>query len=189
MSTHATELELSEDNATQSDLRTSAGVGTSIGSPEANERPPNPLSGASLYSQLTFSWVLPLIRKGVAKDITEETIPEIMPEEDSDRNRRRFEEAWNEELRIAAKQGRRASLHRALLRLYYRTLWYVQPAIALTSASRIAQALALGQLIACFEGGSHSKSDAYRKALLLIACAFVPLLTHHQAYFRTWRMG
>lgn len=189
MSSHTIQFEPSEDTMRKIESPTRTGVDESSGRPESNERPPNPLSGASLYSQLTFSWPLPLIRMGGAKDITEDNMPEIMPEEDSDRNRRRFEDVWNEELRIAAKQGRRASLHRALLRLYYRTLWYVQPAIALTSASRIAQALALGQLIACFENPSHQKSEAYLKALILIACAFVPLLTHHQAYFRTWRMG
>lgn len=156
----------------------------------SRKRPPNPLEGASLYSQLTFSWPYPLIRKGVAKEIKEEDIPEILDDEDSNRNRIRLEQVWVEEQTIASKQGRPASLHRALLRMYFRTLWYVQPAIALTSASRIGQALALGQLIDHFELTSdHVHAEAFFWAIALIACTFVPLLTHHQTYFRTWRMG
>jgi hypothetical protein len=181
----------SAESSTQSESHTITGMGESTERSELYERPPNPLSCASLYSQLTFSWPLPLIRKGVAKEIAEENIPEIMPEEDSDRNRRRFEEVWNEELRISVEQGRSPSLHRALLKLYYRTLWYVQPAIAMTSMARIGQALALGQLIEFFSGdcATHVKWEGYTKALVLIACTLVPLVTHHQAYFRTWRMG
>ena len=87
----------SAESLTQSESHTITGMGESTERSELYERPPNPLSCASLYSQLTFSWPLPLIRKGVAKEIAEENIPEIMPEEDSDRNRRRFEEVWNEE--------------------------------------------------------------------------------------------
>ena len=156
----------------------------------SRKRPPNPLESASLFSQLTFSWPFALIRKGVAKDIQEEDIPEILDEEDSNRNRIRLEKVWAEEQTIASTQGRPASLHRALLRMYFRTLWYVQPAIAMTSASRIGQALALGRLIDFFQRSSdRANPEAFLWAIALIACTLVPLLTHHQTYFRTWRMG
>ena len=162
-----------------------------VETPESNEHPPNPLKYASLYSQLTFSWPLPLIRKGVAKEIQEIDIPEIMPDEDSDRNRCRIEAAWNEEKELAQKHGRVPSLHRALLKLFFRTLWYVQPAIAMTSASRIGQAVVLGVLMDFFEGKIENQSqwEGYTLVLLLLFCASVPLLTHHQTYFRAWRMG
>jgi ATP-binding cassette, subfamily C (CFTR/MRP), member 4 len=159
--------------------------------PAAEGHPPNPLKYASLYSQLTFSWPLPLIRKGVAKEIQEDDIPDIMPDEDSDRNRCRIEAAWNEEKELAQKHGRAASLHRALLKLYFRTLWYVQPAIAMTSASRIGQAVTLGSLMDFFQDRieNQTKWEGYILVLILVFCASVPLLTHHQTYFRAWRMG
>ena len=158
----------------------------------SHERPPNPLEGASFLSQLTFSWPLPIIRLGVARAIEENDIPEILADEDSDRNRRRFEEVWKEEQEIAARKGQTPSLHRALLRLYFRTLWYIQPGIAITSIARIGQALALGRLIDHFGGDLQDhqhESEGYIWAVALITCATVPLVAHHQTYFRAWRMG
>lgn len=158
---------------------------------ESSGRPPNPLEGASFLSQLTFTWPLPLIKKGLANPIEEPEIPEILIDEDSDRNRRLVEEVWLEELCLAEKRGRPPSLHLALLKLYYRCLWYVQPAIFMTSGSRIGQAVALGQLIEYFEKDTNEADpgEGYMWAGVLIACAAVPLVTHHQTYFRNWRMG
>lgn len=158
---------------------------------EPYSRPPNPLAGASFWAQLTFTWPLALILKGNREVIEEKDIPEILNEEDSHRNRRRVEEVWHDELGLADEAGRNPSLHRALLRLYFRTLWYVQPGIAMTSASRIGQALALGRLIEYFEAScsKHNEKDGYIWASVLIACTAVPLVSHHQTYFRAWRMG
>jgi hypothetical protein len=159
--------------------------------PGSNGPPSNPLKHASLYSQLTFSWPLPLIRKGMANELQETEIPDIMPDEDSDRNRCRIEAAWNEEKESAQKYGRLPSLHRALLKLFFRTLWYIQPAIAVTSAARIGQAVVLGNLMDFFQGSVERQNEleGYGLVLVLFLCASVPLLTHHQTYFRTWRMG
>jgi hypothetical protein len=156
-----------------------------------SSRPPNPLAGASFWAQLTFTWPRELILKGNREVIKEKDIPEILIEEDSDRNRHRLEQVWHEEIGLASRAGRNPSLHRALLRLYFRTLWYVQPSIAITSTSRIGQALALGRLIEYFESesSSQSESNGYIWAAVLIACTAVPLVSHHQTYFRAWRMG
>jgi hypothetical protein len=182
----------SEDNAfTRPDSQTiEAAILTNAATPPSS-RPPNPLAGASFWAQLTFTWPRELILKGNREVIEEKDIPEILIEEDSYRNQRRLEEVWQEELELASRARRSPSLHRALLRLYFRTLWYVQPGIAITSASRIGQALALGGLIEYFESDDNSRDEGngYTWAAVLIACTAVPLVSHHQTYFRAWRMG
>mmetsp|Transcript_24065 Transcript_24065/g.35609 ORF Transcript_24065/g.35609 Transcript_24065/m.35609 type:complete len:1317 (+) Transcript_24065:167-4117(+) len=155
------------------------------------ERPPNPLLEASCISQLTFSWPLALIKKGAEKTLEENDIPDLLDSEDSTRCRSLIEREWREEVVLALKSTRRPSLHRALLRLYHRKLWFIQPAIMITSASRICQALTLGKLIEFFEDDNEMQAYkiGYLWAFILIACAAVPLVSHHQGYFRAWRMG
>jgi hypothetical protein len=164
-------------------IREEAGIEEKI------QRPPNPLEGASLFSRLTFSWPLSLIRKGLEEPLEEKDIPEILEEEDSDRNRKKFEAVWQDEVKSARKAGRRPSLHLALVKLYLRSLWFVQPAIVVTSTSRIGQALSLGRLIESFGADSGGKNWGYAWATVLIACTCIPLISHHQIYFRNWRMG
>ena len=151
------------------------------------ERPPNPLESTSLLSRLTFSWPYTLIQKGLKRQIQESDLPDVPNGESSKRNRKVFEKIWQEEQDSATRAKRPPSLHRAVLKLYFSKLWYLQPLIGVTSASRIGCALLLGKLIQTF--GEGPSSQGYIWAVLLIVCAIVPLITHHQTYFWTWRMG
>lgn len=152
------------------------------------ERPPNPILGASLLDHLTFSWPRSIIDRGLAGPIRECDIADVVEAESSQHNRLLLEEAWENEIEYSLKAERSPSLHRALLKLYFKKLWFIQPLIGLTSVSRIGQALALGRLIQHIEDNTCEK-EGYTWAAILVCCAIVPLVSHHQTYFRTWRTG
>ncbi|KAK2463720.1 hypothetical protein APHAL10511_004471 [Amanita phalloides] len=53
----------------------------------------NPLLTANLYSKLSFSWLTPLMQKGVAQFLTEDDLPPLKPSDESERLGQHLEEA------------------------------------------------------------------------------------------------
>jgi hypothetical protein len=152
------------------------------------KRPPNPLENASILSLLTFSWPYTLIEKGLQGPITEFDIPEVLDGESSAANRELIEDLWQAEQEAAVKENRAPCLRRVVRKIYFSKLWYLQPLIGVTSASKIGAALSLGRLVQTFEVDPPSHRG-YAWAASLVLCSILPLLSHHQTYFRTWRMG
>lgn len=152
------------------------------------KRPPNPLENASILSLLTFSWPYTLIEKGLQGPITEFDIPEVLEDESSAPNRKLMDDLWRAEKEAAVKEKRAPCLCRVVLKIYFSKLWYLQPLFGVTSASKIGAALSLGRLIQTFEVDQPSHRG-YAWAASLVFCSILPLISHHQTYFRTWRMG
>ena len=114
-------------------------------------RPPNPLENASILSLLTFSWPYTLIEKGLQGPITEFDIPEVLDGESSAANRELMEDLWQAEQEAATTEKRAPCLRRVVRKIYFSKLWYLQPLIGVTSASKIGAALSLGRLVQTFE--------------------------------------
>lgn len=147
----------------------------------------------------------------ISKPFIEECdLPDCLKADSSEENFRRFQDMWEAEKRRAAKvmaqhmtkQKRNKngnnkavprtaypSLHRALVRDFMSTLWFVQPFMCASSTARLVQALALGYLLQSFEVANDNGGDGYLWAGILVLSGFVVLMEHHHVFFWTWRRG
>jgi ATP-binding cassette subfamily C (CFTR/MRP) protein 4 len=146
-------------------------------------RPPNQMTTASFLSRLFFYWPYPLLKLGLERPLEEVDLPEILDFDSSNANRNHFDQMWAEE---NARNPDSPSLHRAFLRDFLKSLWYVQPLMGLAATAQIVQAVGLGFLIEAFETGN---GQGYRWAGVLVAAGVVILFEHHHVYFETWRKG
>eukprot|EP00984_Skeletonema_dohrnii_P030681 scaffold22376_cov72-Skeletonema_dohrnii-CCMP3373.AAC.4 len=140
--------------------------------------------------------------------ILESDLPDCLKADSSEENFRQFQEMWEAEKRRAAKvmeqhilkqkknkSNNRAiprtaypSLHRALVRDFMSTLWFVQPFMCASSTARLVQAIALGYLLQSFEV-DNVNGGGYLWAGILVLSGFVVLMEHHHVFFWTWRRG
>jgi len=140
--------------------------------------------------------------------ILESDLPDCLKADSSEENFRQFQEMWEAEKRRAAKvmeqhilkqkknkNNNRAiprtaypSLHRALVRDFMSTLWFVQPFMCASSTARLVQAVALGYLLQSFEVDDVN-GGGYLWAGILVLSGFVVLMEHHHVFFWTWRRG
>ena len=151
--------------------------------------------------------------------IEESDLPDTLPDDSSAKNLKLFQEIWEAEQDRAAKvkehylqkhnNGNGAkrsrlpksaypSLHRAIVKDYLKTMWFVQPFMAASSTAKLVQALALGYLLQSFETDATSELDngddiindrGYFWAGILVLSGFVVLMEHHHVFFWTWRKG
>ena len=158
---------------------------TSVSPTSTNERTPNPWKQASWLSRLFFTWPYPLLKMGMERPLAEPDLPEILEGDRSTANRLYLERVWQEEMQ---RHGKKASLHRAILRDFFASIWYVQPLICAATVAKVVQSVALGLLIETFQDTSNARRG-YLWAGLLVLCAMVVLFEHHHVFFITWHKG
>ncbi len=140
--------------------------------------------------------------------ILESDLPDCLKADSSHENFRQFQQMWEAEKQRAANvmeahilhqkknpNNPRAiprtaypSLHRALVRDFMSTLWFVQPFMCASSTARLVQAIALGYLLQSFEV-DNTDGNGYLWAGILVLSGFVVLMEHHHVFFYTWRRG
>lgn len=129
------------------------------------------------------TWPYPLLKLGMERLLEEADLPEIAPVDTSAENRIYLQKIWKDECK---RHPEKPSLHRAILRDYFCSIWYVQPLMFATTICKVVQALALGKLVESFD---EENDDRYIWAGVLVACASVVLFEHHHVFFITWRKG
>eukprot|EP00578_Thalassiosira_sp_NH16_P018260 CAMPEP_0181116794 /NCGR_PEP_ID=MMETSP1071-20121207/22145_1 /TAXON_ID=35127 /ORGANISM="Thalassiosira sp., Strain NH16" /LENGTH=1366 /DNA_ID=CAMNT_0023201071 /DNA_START=81 /DNA_END=4182 /DNA_ORIENTATION=+ len=187
----------------------------SVTAPTSIQRPDHPLLQASFLSKLCFFWPYHLMNKkarrvrdgngsddnGTVAIIEESDLPDVLEKEPA-----QISDMWEAELRRAAdarehhmahnnrtKKDRplpksaRPSLHRAIVKDFLSTLWFVQPFMLLSSTAKLVQAIALGYLLQTFE--EEGNTDGYLWAGVLVLSGFAVLMEHHHVFFWTWRKG
>ncbi len=151
---------------------------------EQLNRAPNMLEKASFISRMLFRWPYPLLQLGLQRPLEEKDLPEIMQVDSSKYNCNNFERLWKSE---QERHPENPSLHRAFLKDFFGSLWYIQPFMCLGATAKIVQAIVLGLLIESFEVGNAS--DGYKWASVLVVCGVIILFEHHHVFFITWRKG
>lgn len=154
-----------------------------------HNRTGNLLAGASLISRILFLWPYSLLKLGLERPLEEIDLPEIMKQDSSQFNKRYFEKLWKKEQESNPKNP---SLHRAFLKDFFLSIWYIQPFLCLAAAAKIVQAIALGLLIESFEtggGADGTYKEGYKWAGLLVLSGLIILFEHHHVFFITWRKG
>lgn len=146
-------------------------------------RPTPPLLEASPLSQFLFFWPYPLLKIGLSRPLEESDLPDIAEADSSAANRIYFENLWEDEKR---KHPNNPMLHRALLKDFICSMWYVQPMYFLGAAAKLSQAVALGLLIESFE---EENGSGYLWASVIVLGGLALLSEHHHSFFFTWRKG
>ena len=162
-------------------------------------RPENPFAKASLLSRLFFLWPYPLLKLGMERPLQEDDLATILPKDSSKYNRDYFWNLWHAEVKQAQlKQQQlqttthnkktvcKPSLHRMILKDYFRSTWFVQPLMMVAQGARVVQAVVLGLLIQSFEG---TNDNGYLWAGILVICGIIVLFEHHHVFYFTWRKG
>ena len=182
------------------------------------QRPTHPLTEASFLSKLFFIWPYKFMdtRNWTIRDSNNNTgaavleeinLPPALEYDASGPNLSRFISIWEKEKQRAAKLAsggsgdgkhkHRPSLHRAIVRDFLVTLWFIQPLMLATSVAKLAQAVALGYLLETFDtknqedelSTDNTKYDGYLWASILVISGVIILLEHHHVFFWTWRKG
>jgi ATP-binding cassette subfamily C (CFTR/MRP) protein 4 len=148
-------------------------------------RPQNPMKSASLLSRLFFLWPYPLLKLGMERPLNDGDIYDLMEQDTSEYNLGYFRRLWDESLHEGHKRKRR-NLHKALLKDFFRSLWFIQPMELVGHSARVAQAVFLGLLVEYFQGRNAS---GYLWASLLVICGLILVFEHHHVFFFTWRAG
>lgn len=145
-------------------------------------RAPNPYKESSFLSKMLFMWPYPLLKLGMERPLEDGDLPESLEEDGSRRNRLHLEKIWQDE---KDRHPEKPSLHRAILKDFLKSLWYVQPMMMAATIARVVQAVALGWLLESFS----ADGNGYWWAGILVLCALVILFEHHQVFLMTWHKG
>lgn len=156
------------------------------------QRSENPLKSASFISKAFFSWPYPLLKLGMERPLEDTDIPDIMDIDKSSNNRIYLETLWKKELLQNPQNPR---LEKVILKDFFTSLWYVQPALLAAAIAKVLQAISLYFLLETFESdnnidtNNNTRKKAYMWATVLIMCVLVILFEHHHVFFATWRRG
>eukprot|EP00804_Cyclotella_cryptica_P018854 CCRYP_020942-RA/>CCRYP_020942-RA protein AED:0.19 eAED:0.19 QI:6805/0.75/0.8/1/0.25/0.2/5/0/212 len=168
-------------------------------------RPPHPFLHATLLSKLLFIWPNTFMNKthsdGSSSILQECDLPEVLPNDSSQKNLNDFRTMWEKEKQRAAtamERHRRThgdktvgsrvppppsahpSLRRAYAMDFLTSLWFVQPIMGLAALCRMVQAVALGYLLQSFE--VQDVEGGYLWAGVMVASGFVVLMEHHHVF-------
>lgn len=181
------------------------GRASASSAPTTPTRPPCPLDDATLLQRLLFLWAWPLLRLGASRPLEESDLADVSVSDSSSYNRSYVRErVWSAEAAGGdgggggGRSGRRAgtgTLGRALLADYFRTTRPAQVLLALNSAAKIGQALALGLLMEQFTaeasdgGGGSSAGEGYKWCAVLVACGLVTFVSKQNLFFAMYRKG
>ena len=160
-------------------------------------RPDNAMVSAPWWSRVFFYWPYPLLKLGMERPLVDMDIPEILPVDTSRFNREYLSKLWERERERCSRKNNlqignttpgaetepsssnyeQPSLHRAILRDYFRSIWYIQPFIGIGCTAKIVQAVYLGSLIESFE---HGAKNGYIYATVIVCCGIVILFEHRK---------
>mmetsp|Transcript_5656 Transcript_5656/g.12347 ORF Transcript_5656/g.12347 Transcript_5656/m.12347 type:complete len:1360 (-) Transcript_5656:160-4239(-) len=185
--------------------------------PQRQERPVHPFQHASFLSKLFFIWPYSFMNNknrahassddeaNVQAAMQESDLPDVLETDSSERNLMCWKKMWEAEIKraenvkehhLAHNKGKPLpkkafpSLHRAIVKDYFSSMWFVQPCMLLSSTSKMVQALALGYLLQTFEVAPDSENtQGYLWAGVLVLSGFVVLIDHHHVLFWGWTKG
>ncbi|XP_031639083.1 multidrug resistance-associated protein 4-like [Contarinia nasturtii] len=125
---------------------------------EKKVRPPNPISKASIVSQLTYWWLNPMLSIGMSRTIESEDIYEVTNSLQSDRNTETFAKLWELEL-----QKRNPSILRVMLKVHGFKVFTLGVLYCLGEIlAKVIQPICLGGFVEYFsKSGNVSLNDAY----------------------------
>ncbi|XP_076453870.1 ATP-binding cassette sub-family C member 4-like isoform X2 [Babylonia areolata] len=153
---------------------------------------PSPMQSANWISRVLFWWLNPLMKKGHKKELSEEDLFSVVPQDSADHLSVGLEREWQRELQKEKDSGgtHKPSLLKALARLFG-LRYLLLGLIVLTEESvRVVQPLLLGGLIEYFTASSTmTTKQAYLYALGVSLATLLMAFTHAYYFFAVARIG
>ncbi|KAJ3655115.1 hypothetical protein Zmor_014255 [Zophobas morio] len=154
-------------------------------------RKPNPRENAFPLSAATFWYTIPTFIQGFKRDLEESDLTDTLPEHKSSKLGNKMEKAWKAEEIRAAKARSKPSLQRVLFKVFGFEFVFYGIVLALSEAIRVAQPLALGQLLKFYQPGNTeiSQTDAYWYAAGVVLCSLVNIAFTHPYMMGVQHLG
>lgn len=187
-----------DENATPSPSSRGAATSSNTSTSRTN-RPSNPLQdgNVSLLSSFIYSWTYPLLRLGLERPLQETDLFELADVDSSTYNKEYIQRLISNQRQKSSKSSSPSSLlARALLVDYYQTTRFAQLLLAINTAARITQSVALGLLLEQFDrdddnntGDDNTNKPGYLWVGLLILCGLLAFPSKQRLFFETYRKG
>uniref|UniRef100_A0A8C5I9Z2 Multidrug resistance-associated protein 4 n=1 Tax=Gouania willdenowi TaxID=441366 RepID=A0A8C5I9Z2_GOUWI len=160
---------------------------------EQREAKDNPSVSANLLSKIFFCWLNPLFRIGYQRNLREDDMYKVLPEDASDGLGKELQWFWNQESYQAAKDLRKPSLSRALIQCYWKSYLLIGVYIFIEELLKVIQPVLLGKLIEHFEccepANPDSLFEAYAYAAGLSLSTISLAVLHHIYFYKVQRAG
>uniref|UniRef100_UPI00358E0961 ATP-binding cassette sub-family C member 4-like n=1 Tax=Myxine glutinosa TaxID=7769 RepID=UPI00358E0961 len=150
---------------------------------------PNPLANANYLSQILFWWLNSLFSMGYKRQLEEDDMFTVLPQDSSEYLGERLVRCWKAELERASKKQERPSLSRAIIHCFWKMYIILGFFAFLEETLRVIQPLLLGGLIDYFQEVYTSQATAYLYAAGVSGCAFAFAIIHHIYFFQSQRIG
>lgn len=152
----------------------------------SDERPRNPLEGASLFSRIFFLWAYPLVKLGNERPLEDSDLNALSNVDTSDFQRNHLETIWQKE----RQTRKRPLLARALFRDYWNRTRRARWILLVNMSSRLVQSIALGRVLRILDSTEvMDPLEGYGWGALLVACGLLAFPTKQQQFFETYRIG
>ncbi|XP_029968450.1 multidrug resistance-associated protein 4-like [Salarias fasciatus] len=161
--------------------------------PLRKEAKDNPSASANLLSKIFFCWLNPLFRIGYKRQLKEDDMYNVLPEDASDRLGKELQWYWDQEVHKAAKDQRPPNLAKALIKCYWRSYSLIGIYMFLQEIIKVVQPVLLGKLIEHFESYDPAYPDEVYEAYIYAAGIGLSTITlailHHLYFYHVQRAG
>lgn len=148
----------------------------------------------TFWQQLSFSFVIPIVRYGIYKPLQQEDLLPVAEQDRAAKVTARLEEEWAVELQTQ----RRPNLNRALYRTHRRAFYVTGVLLFMEYALMLAKPVVLRYLLSWLKGAVASEAEVgstrhwrygFGIALALAGLDFMQTMIHHRVFFLTIRAG
>ncbi|KAK9281825.1 hypothetical protein L1049_004731 [Liquidambar formosana] len=136
---------------------------------EKSEKGRTGLAHASFLSQLTFSWINPLLRLGYSKTLALEDIPSLVSEDEANLAYQQFAHAWGLLRREKSSNNTGNLVLRAIANVYLKEMLFVGICALLRTVSVVLSPL----LLYAFVNYSNREEENLYEGLFLVGCLVV----------------
>ncbi|KAM6893784.1 ATP-binding cassette sub-family C member 4 [Xenentodon cancila] len=153
----------------------------------------NPVATANILSKIFFWWLNPLFKTGYKRRLEEDDMYRVLPEDGSERLGQELQRYWDHEVQNAAKELRKPSLTKVIVRCYWKTYSILGLFTLIEEAIKVVQPVVLGKMIRYFENyDPDDKAGLYETlsyAAGLSICTIGLAVLHHLYFYHVQRSG
>ncbi|KAK9676888.1 hypothetical protein RND81_11G107900 [Saponaria officinalis] len=150
-------------------LTTRKQTSTSLSAPLLDKKPEKNTKKPSIFSQIVFSWVNPLLNLGYSKPLSVDDIPNVFADDEASIAYQRFSEAWKE-LGIGKDlQNNKNLVIKALTKVYWKETVFAGIGALIRTISVVVSPL----LLYAFVNYSKQEDENLTQGLMLVGCMVI----------------
>ncbi|XP_020772820.1 ATP-binding cassette sub-family C member 4-like isoform X1 [Boleophthalmus pectinirostris] len=153
----------------------------------------NPAATANIFSKIFFCWLNPLFSIGYKRNLGEDDMYEVLPEDRSQILGQELQRHWDQNVQKATKEMQSPSLSRAIICCYWKSYAVLGFFTLVEEVIKVVQPVFLGKIIQYFESYDPENTAAFHSALCFAAglsvCSIGLALIHHLYFYYVQRTG